>query len=109
MLLRTWLGPVLVLAVLAIAAAAFVAGRVARGDGSPLYGGQVRVTAIYVLTIGASAPAFVAMWECYRQAARLQPTGDGIPTQLALRDCLLSALKALGTLNRRSAAARFLL
>lgn len=38
------------------------------------------------------------MWECYRQTARLQPAGDGISQQLLLRGCLLSALKALGTL-----------
>lgn len=98
LLLRSWFGPVLVFVVLAIAVAAFIAGRLARGNGSPFYGGPFRVLVIYVLAVAASAPALVTMWECYRQAARLAPTSDGITKQLALRDCLLSALTALGTL-----------
>jgi hypothetical protein len=98
LLSQSWLGPVLVLVVLAITVAAFVAGRLARGNGSPFYGGQFRVAVIYVLAIAATAPAFVAMWECYRQTGHLVPASDGITKQLELRDCLLSALTTLGTL-----------
>jgi hypothetical protein len=97
-LLGSWLGLVVFLAVLAVVITAVVGGRLARGNGSPFYGGPIRVTVIYALAVAASAPTFVAMWECYRQAARLRPAADGITKQLALRDCLLSALKALGTL-----------
>jgi hypothetical protein len=97
-LLRSWLGPVLALAVLAIAGASFAAGRLARGNGSPFYGGEFRVLVIYVLAVAASVPTFIVMWECYRQAARIAPASDQITKQLALRECLLSALTALGTL-----------
>jgi hypothetical protein len=98
LLLRSWLGAVLALMVPVVAGAAFIAGHLARGSGSPFYGGQFRVTVIYVLGIGASVPTFVAMWECYRQARHLTPDNDSIGKQLELRDCLLTALTALGSL-----------
>jgi hypothetical protein len=102
-LLHSWFGPVSICVILAVAAAAFSAGRIARGAGSPFYGGGLRITVIYVLVLGAAVPAALVMRECYRQAGddggtHAQNADVRITHLLVLRQCLLSALTTLGFL-----------
>jgi hypothetical protein len=66
--LRSEAAPALIGIVLVVTAAV-LAGEYARSAGSPYYGGIVRIGVIYVLAVTAAVPAFMAMWECYRQLA----------------------------------------
>jgi hypothetical protein len=99
--LRSWAAPALIGIVLVVTAAV-LAGEYARGSGSPYYGGVVRIGVIYVLAITATVPAFLAMWECYRQLADHDTGGQdsvaGVNRLLLLRECLLSALTTVGLL-----------
>ena len=102
--LRSWSAPALIGVGLVVGAAVF-AGEYARGNtnGSLYYGGIVRIGVIYALGIIATAPAFLVMWECYRQLAdddgALGQDADARITHLLLvRECLLSALTTVGLL-----------
>jgi hypothetical protein len=99
--LRSWAAPTLVGVVLVVIAA-ILAGEYARGNGSPYYDGTVRVGVIYVLSVTAAVPAFLAMWVCFRQLAGggtiEQGSSDGVRSLLLLRECLLSALTTVGLL-----------
>jgi hypothetical protein len=101
--LRSWAAPILA-AVLLVAAAAVLGGRYLSGYRVSGYQGSLRITVIYLLGLAAAAPAFAAMWECYRQladdddgASGRQPDAE-ITRLLLLRECLLSALTTLGLL-----------
>ena len=88
-----------VVGVVVIVAAAVLAGLYARGTGSPYYGGIERTGVVYVLAVTAAVPALIAMWECFRQLAHGGSTEPAeVNRLLRLRQCLLSALTALGLL-----------
>ena len=99
LLFRTSLGPVLLATVVALSLIALFAGKllfdqnVTSSQPNPFFYGPIRVTIIYLLALGAAVPACVAMWACYRHAERA-----GITELLRIRECLLAALTALGTL-----------
>jgi hypothetical protein len=100
--LRSWAAPALIGVVLVVTAAV-LAGEYARGGGSPYYGGVVRIGVIYVLAVTAAVPAFVAIWECYRQLAddgctKGQDSAMRVNRLLLVRECLLSALTTVGLL-----------
>jgi len=100
--LRSWAAPALIGVVLVVTAA-ILAGEYARGSGSPYYGGVVRIGVIYVLAVTAAVPAFLAMWECFRQLADNGGTDEQdsavvVSRLLLLRECLLSALTTVGLL-----------
>jgi hypothetical protein len=100
--LRSWAAPAAIGVILVITAAV-LAGDYARGSGSPYYGGVARIGVVYVLAVTAVVPAFLVMWECYRQLA-----GNGdterrnclaeVEHFLLLRECLISALTTVGLL-----------
>ena len=92
-----------VIGVVAVVTAAVLAGAYARGAGSPYYGAIARIGMIYVLAVTAAVPAFMAMWECYRQlgpdgGAGGQDVAAAVSRLLLLRECLLSALTTVGLL-----------
>ncbi len=94
--------PVLV-GVILVVAAAVLAGVYARGRGSSFYGERIRIGVIYAVAVTATVPAFLAMWECYRQLANDGGIGGnhgdaGITHLLLLRECLLSSLTTVGLL-----------
>jgi hypothetical protein len=99
LLLRTLAGPALLAAAGILTLLALLAGvllfdqNAAGSQRPPLAYGAVRFTIIYLLAFGAAIPACTAMWTCYRQAGQA-----GIPELLRLRECLLTALTALGAL-----------
>jgi hypothetical protein len=100
--LLSWAAPALCGIVLVVTAA-ILAGQYARGSGSPYYDGAARIGAIYLIAVTAALPAFLAMWECYRQLGTDQRSpGQHPDTQFAkllrLRECLLSALTTVGML-----------
>jgi hypothetical protein len=100
--LRSWAAPILA-AVLLVAAVAVLGGRFLSGHRVSGYQGSLRITVIYLLGLAAAAPAFAAMWECYRQLAdddgtSGRPPDAEITRLLLLRECLLSALTTLGLL-----------
>jgi hypothetical protein len=102
-LLRSRLGPALASMLLVVTAAVVSAGTIPHGADSAFYGELVRLGAVYVLATAATAPAFLTMWECYRQAADGggaggQPADAGVTHLLLLRQCLLSALTTVGLL-----------
>lgn len=96
---RTSLGPVLLATVVALSLIALFAGKLlfdqnpTSSQPNPFFYGPIRVAIIYLLALGAAVPACVAMWVCYRRAERA-----GITELLRIRECLLAALTALGTL-----------
>jgi hypothetical protein len=100
--LRSWAVPAFI-GVVVVVTASVLAGEFARGSGSPYYGGVVRIGIIYTLAVTAAVPAFLAMWECYRQLASDGGTDEKddaaeVNRLLRLRECLLSALTAVGLL-----------
>jgi len=98
--LRRWAVPALT-GIFLVVMAAVLAGDFARRSGSPYYGGVFRIGLIYSLAIAATIPAFLTMWECYRQLAVNDTDGDNVADVnrlLLLRECLLSALTTLGLL-----------
>jgi hypothetical protein len=100
--LRTWIAPSLGFIALVVTAAV-LAGEFARGSGSSLYDGVARIGVIYALAVSAAVPAFVVMWECYRQLgddswAGITKVDEQITRLLLLRQCLLSALTTVGLL-----------
>lgn len=100
--LRSWAVPTSV-GVALVVTAAVLAGEYARGHGSPYYDGVARIGVIYILAIAATVPAFLVMWECYRQLADDDGTDEqdsvtGVNRLLLLRECLLSALTTVGLL-----------
>jgi hypothetical protein len=100
--LRSWAFPILA-GVILVVAAAVLAGLYARGRGSSFYGDRIRIGVIYLLGVTATVPAFLAMWECYRQLADYNGVGEkndgtGITRLLLLRECLLSSLTTVGLL-----------
>lgn len=102
LVLRSRAVPVLAGIVLVVAVAV-LAGEYARGSGSPYYGGVARIGFIYVLAVAAAIPAFLVMWECFRQLAGNGGTNGqdgtaGVNRLLLLRECLLSALTTVGFL-----------
>jgi hypothetical protein len=89
--------------VILVVAAAVLAGVYARGGGSSLYGDRVRIAVIYILGVTATVPAFLAMWECYRQLAGNHGIDEKhsdaeITRLLLLRECLMSSLTTVGLL-----------
>ena len=100
--LKSWALPILAGVILVVAAAVF-AGVYARGKGSSFYGERARIGVIYFLAVTAAVPAFLAMWECYRQLAGDSSIGEnhgdaGITRLLLIRECLLSSLTTVGLL-----------
>jgi hypothetical protein len=100
--LRSEAAPALIGVVLVVTAAV-LAGEYARSASSPYYGGIVRIGVIYLLAVTAAVPAFMAMWECYRQLAHNggvdgQDGAAGVHRLLLLRECLLAALTTVGLL-----------
>jgi hypothetical protein len=101
--LRSWAAPILAAGLL-VAATAVLGGRYFSGHHVDGYQGSLRIAVIYVLGLAAAAPAFAAMWECYRQLADDDDGTSGRPPDaeitrlLLLRECLLSALTTLGLL-----------
>jgi hypothetical protein len=98
LLFRTSLGPLLLVTVVALSLIALFAGSLlfdlnVTSRPNPYFYGPIRLTIIYLLALGAAVPACVAMWVCYRHAERA-----GITELLRIRECLLAALTALGTL-----------
>jgi hypothetical protein len=90
-------------AVIAVVAAAVIAGRYARGNGGAYYESPGRVGLIYLAAVTAAVPAFLAIWECYRQLGREDdwhgPQPDvPVVRLLGVRQCLLSALTTVGLL-----------
>jgi hypothetical protein len=100
--LQSWAAPALAGIVL-LAAAAILAGQYARGSASAYYDGAARIGVIYIIAVTASVPAFLAIWECYRQLGDDQrAAGRDAETRISqllrLRECMLSALTTIGLL-----------
>jgi hypothetical protein len=99
--LRSWAAPALA-GIIVVVTTAVAAGEYARGSGQ-FADGIARIGVVYVLGVTATVPALLAMWECYRQLADAHgASGKEIEAEaahlLVLRECLLSALTAVGLL-----------
>jgi hypothetical protein len=89
--------------IMVVVAVAVLAGQYSYGHRSSDYQGAFRISVIYLLGVTAATPAFVVMWECYRQladdgVAGGREPGAEITRLLLLRDRLLSALTTVGLL-----------
>jgi hypothetical protein len=89
--------------IIVVVGAAVLAGQYSYGHLSSDYRGSFRISVIYLLGVTAVTPAFVVMWECYRQLADDGVAGCREPDAeitrlLLLRECLLSALTTTGLL-----------